>query len=266
MPQVTCPNCGTTINLENRRKIDFGLIQNATGMHPRTFTELLHITKLSRKTLNLRLRELCKEGVLIKEDGGYRLNGSLQIDDKGKDFVKGFLNGFHNKKLRTGLMLIALMISFSSSGYVLAKFLTLPQYIQTYREPVIIGNFTMALDVNNVTDLYGWQVAIAYNSSQLKVLEITPGGFVGDDFPFFVNSTDSIKDLLLIASCLHGEVPGKNGSGKLATIVFGYFTENYDDEPKIVPIKVFETFLSDSKLRDIPIGNSTLTLTIIGKP
>ena len=215
MPQVTCPNCGMTINLENRREIDFGLIKNATGKHPRTFTELLHITKLSRASV---------------------------------------------------LMLIAFLLFSSASGYVLAMLLTPPQYIQTYPEPVIIGSFTMALDVNNVTDLYGWQVAIAYNSSQLKVLEITSGGFVGDDFPSFVNSTDSIEDLLLIAGCLHGEVPGKNGSGKLATIVFGYFTENYDDEPKIVPRKVFETLLSDSKLRNIPIGNSTLTLTIIGKP
>lgn len=255
-----------TINLENRREIDFGLIKNATGKHPRTFTELLHITKLSRKTLNLRLHELCKEGVLIKDDGGYRLNGSVGIEDKGKDFVKGFLNGFHGKKLRTGLMLIAFMISFSTSGYVLAKFLTPPQYVQTYQEPVIIGNFTMALDVNNVTDLYVWQVAIAYNSSQLKVLEITSGRFVGDDFPFFLNSTDSCEDLVLISGFLQGEVPGKNGSGKLATIVFGYFTENYDDEPKIVPEKIFETFLSDSKLQDIPIDDSTLTLTIIGKP
>jgi len=248
--------------LENRRKIDFGLIKNATGKHPRTFTELLHITKLSRKTLNLRLHELCKEEVLIKDDGGYRLNGSLGIEDKGKDFVNGFLNGFHNKKLRTGLMLIAFMISFSSSGYVLAKFLTPPQYIQTYQEPVIIGNFTMAFEVNNVVDLYAWQVAIAYNSSQLKVLEITSGGFVGDDFPLFVNSTDSYEDLLLIAGFLQGAVPGKNGSSKLATIVFGYFTENYD-APKIVLEEVFKTLLLDSQGQPIPIKDFTLTLTIV---
>jgi predicted transcriptional regulator len=259
-----CPNCGMTINLENRREIDFGLIKNATGKHPRTFTELLHITKLSRKTLNSRLQKLCKEGVLIKDDGGYRLNGSLGIEDKGKDFVNGFLNGFHNKKLRTGLMLIAFLLFSSASGHVLAMLFTLP-HIQTYQEPVFIGNFTMALDVNNVVDLYAWQVAIAYSSSQLKVLEITSGGFVGDDFPFFLNSTDSREDLVLIAGLLQGAVPGKNGSGRLATIVFGYFTENYDT-PQIVPKELSETLLLDPEGQSIPIKDSTLTLAIVAKP
>jgi hypothetical protein len=251
-----------TINLENRREIDFGLIKNATGKHPRTFTELLHITKLSRKTLNLRLHELCTEGVLIKDDGGYRLNGSLQIEDKGKDFVKGFLNGFHNKKLRTGLMLVALMISFSTSGYVLAKFLTPPQrqYIET-RDPAILGNFTMSLCIHNVKDLYAWQAVIIFNSSELKVLEVLPGDFLGAEYPFFVSATDVVDDGLLIGGTLCGNASGKDGNGTLATIIFGYFTKNYDTPPKIVPEEVFKTLFLDSQGQPIPIKDSTLTLT-----
>jgi hypothetical protein len=264
MPQITCPNCGTTISLENRREIDFSLIKKATSKHPRTFTELLHITRLSRKTLNLRLHELCIEGVLIKEDGGYKLNGSSEIEDKSKDFVKGFLNGFHDKKLRTGLMLIAFLLFSSASGFALATLIG-PQPVQTVPEPVLMGNFTMALDANNVTDLYAWQVGVAYNSSQLKVLGINAGGFVGDEFPFVVNSTYTYKDLVLIAGSLQGDVQGKNGCGRLITIVFGYFTENYD-EPKIASGNVFGTVLLDSGLREIPIGNSTITLTMIDKP
>ena len=79
MPQITCPNCGTTINLENRRALDFKLIRSATDKTPRTFTELLHITKLSRKTLNLRLKELCAEGILLKNDGMYSSNGASEF-------------------------------------------------------------------------------------------------------------------------------------------------------------------------------------------
>lgn len=257
-----------TINLENRREIDFGLIKNAAGKHPRTFTELLHITKLSRKTLNLRLQKLCKEGVLIKDDGGYRLNGSLQIGDKGKDFVNGFLNGFHNKKLRTGLMLIAFLLFSSASGHVLAMLFSLP-HIQTYQEPVIIGNFTMALDIHNVEDLFGWQVVVIFNSSELKVLKVSPGDFLTFNDPKYPQDPRLLSDVyesrLLLGSCLYGDMPGKDGSGRLATIVFGYFTENYD-APKIVPEEVFKTLLLDSQGQPIPIKDSTLTLSIVGKP
>jgi DNA-binding Lrp family transcriptional regulator len=256
-----------TINLENRRKIDFGLIKNATGKHPRTFTELLHITKLSRKTLNLRLQELCKEGVLIKYDGGYRLNGSLHNEDKGKDFVKGFLNGFHNKKLRTGLILIAFMISFSTSGYVLAKFLTPPQqqFIETL-EPAILGNFTMSLYIHNVKDLYAWQAVIIFNSSELKVLEVLPGDFLKIEYPYFVNVTDVIDNGLFLGGTMCGNVHGIDGSGELATVTFGYFVDNYK-EPTIVPKQGFlETGIADSAGSPINLNESTmLTLTPLQK-
>jgi predicted transcriptional regulator len=256
-----------TINLENRKEIDFGLIKNATGNHPKTFTELLHVTKLSRKTLNLRLHELCAEGVLIKGDDGYRRNGSVEIEDKGKDFVKGFMNGFHNKKLRTGLLLIAFMISFSTSGYVLAKLLTPPpQYIET-REPAILGNFTMSLYIHNVTDLYAWQVVIIFNSSELRVLGVLPGQFLKIEYPFFVSATDSISNGLFLGGTLCGNVHGSDGSGELATVTFGYFVDNYKEEPKIVSKQGFlETRIVDSAGSPINLNESTmLTLTPLQK-
>ena len=247
-----------TINLENRREIDFGLIKNATGKHTRTFTELQHNTKLSRKTLNSRLHELCMEGVLIKEDGGYRLNGSSSIEDKGKDFAKGFLNGFRNKKLRTGLMLIALMISFSTSGYVLAKLLTPPQqYIET--QPAILGNFTMSLYIHNVKDLYAWQAVIIFNSSELKVLEVLPGDFLDVSYPYFVSATDVIDNGLFLGSTLCGNVPGANGSGELATVTFGYFVDNYKGEPTLALKQSFlETEIWDSTGSPIDLNESTM--------
>jgi len=146
------------------------------------------------------------------------------------------------------------------SGYALATLFAPSEAIQ---EPVIKGTFAMNLEVANVNDVYAWQVAIAYEPSLLKVLEITSGGFVGDDYPFFVNSADSLGDLLL-GGTLYGKVGGKNGDGRLATIVFGYFTENYD-APKIAP-NAFETFLLDSQGQLIPFKNITLTLTTAEQP
>ena len=75
MPRITCPTCGTTIDLENRRMLDFGRILQALQGGPKTFTELLKITGLPRKTLSLRLKYLCDSGAVLK-NGTYSLNKS----------------------------------------------------------------------------------------------------------------------------------------------------------------------------------------------
>jgi PKD repeat protein len=80
-PQITCPHCGSTINLENRKEVDFEKIMYALDKSPRTFTELLTITNLPRKTLSIRLKELCTSGSIVK-DGGYHLNSSIKPTGK----------------------------------------------------------------------------------------------------------------------------------------------------------------------------------------
>jgi len=259
MPQITCPNCGMTINLENRKRIDFNLIADAAKKQPKTFTELLHITKLSRKTLSLRLKELCEKGTLVKDAGMYRLNGPSEYENNGKNLAKGFLRVSHDKRIGKGLMLIAFLLCSSASGYVLAAFIA-PK--ETYQQPVITGNFTIALDVNNVKDLYAWQVIITFNSSELKVMKITLGGFVGDDFPFFLNATDVGGDTLFLGGSLCGDISGKNGSGRLATILFGYFADGYE-EPRIASGEkwCFNNVLLNSHGFIIPLENST-TVTL----
>jgi hypothetical protein len=156
MPQITCPNCGCTINLENRKEIDVDLIKDAARNEPRTFTELMHITSLPRKTLSLRLRELCKTGGLIKVEGMYQLNGA---SEPRKSFYMNFKGGFSrklDKRLRIGLMLVSLAICFSASGYVLALLIQPTSQTPPAPEPVIIGSFAMDLNVSNVQDLYAW--------------------------------------------------------------------------------------------------------------
>jgi hypothetical protein len=158
--------------------------------------------------------------------------------------------------------MLALVMSFSVSGGVLAMYFASPPLQQDHNEPVIIGNFTMALKISDVNDLYGWQVAIKFNVTELKVLQVSPGNFVGLEFPFFCNSTDSAQGLLLVAGVLSGNVAGKSGSGTLAIIVFGYFSRNYE-VPSIVPKQIcFETLLKDSRGADIPIGTK-LSLAVL---
>jgi hypothetical protein len=262
MPQITCPNCGKTINLENRREVDFTLIRNATDRRPRTFTELLHITKLSRKTLNVRLKDLCAEGILAKEEGMYKSNGASEFGNNGGHLVKGLSRVFDDRRMRAGLMLVVLVASFSLSGYVIAM-MAAPH--EPHLEPKVLGSFTMALYVSNVKDLYTWQVAIVFNAGQIKVVEANAGDFMKAEYPLFVNSTGTEDGLLLLCGSLIGNVPGKNGSGTLATIVFEYYVDSYE-LPSIAnqTKRGFGTWLDGSSHATILGGQTLLTLNVVG--
>jgi hypothetical protein len=262
MPQITCPNCGTTINLENRRETDFDMIKNATDGEAKTFTELLHITNLSRKTLSLRLKEMCQSGILMKSDGIYNLNGGIPSDKGRRKVSGGFARAFRDKRLRTGLMLAAFILFTCTSSYVLASFI-MPR--ASYQEPAVLGNFSVALDVNaDVKNIYAWQVAVRFDSSEMKVLQVMSGDFVGSDFPLFVNSTDTHAhySTLLLGGTLLGNDQGKDGPGRLATIVFGYFLKDYAKPEMVLDEK---TFFLDSSGSNIPYSDSTLILRIIQK-
>jgi hypothetical protein len=256
-----CPNCGTTISLEKRKKIDFNLIQKATSVQPRSFTKLLHITRLPRKTLALRLKEMCKDNILTKEQGKYMLNGASEYDNNGGKFSKKFSNVLKDRRFRTGLMLIALLIASSTSGYALARFLA-PTEIK--QEPTIVGKFTMVLTVSEVEDLYSWQAFINFNSSDLKIVRTDSGGFVGVEYPFFLNATDIGEGRLLLGGTLYGNVPGKSTDTPrtLATITFGYYTTDFE-EPTLSFTQegFFKTYLLDSTESFIPLREDTVTLT-----
>jgi hypothetical protein len=264
MPQITCPNCGTTISLENRREVDFTLIRNATNRQPRTFTALLHITKLSRKTLNLRLKELCAEGILLKEEGMYKSNGTPGLGNSGGNLMKGLSRVFDDKRMRTGLMLVALLASFSVSGYVLAMIVAPTTSVKPVVEPQVLGYFNMALNVNNVSDLYAWQTAVVFDPAQVKVTEAKAGDFMKLDYPLFVNSTSTSDGLLLLGGSLEGNVEGKDGSGTLAVIVFAYYVNNYELPTLSNRNGAFGTWLGDSAFASIPGGQTMLTLNVVG--
>ncbi|MBS7632901.1 hypothetical protein KEJ15_04675 [Candidatus Bathyarchaeota archaeon] len=265
MPQITCPNCGRTINLENRREIDLDLIRNAAKREPKTFTDLLHATKLPRKTLSLRLKELCGDGTLVKEEGMYRLNGISPCISVKSGIPSGLSRMLSDKKIRTGMMLSIFLLSSMATGYVLAMFATPPKpYNGTPKEPVVIGNFTMKLNVADVKDLFGWQVVVSFNSEQLTVLETKLGDFFTVDDPFIPLLSDTHGDRLLLASCLKPDQTGYDGSGTLATIIFGYYIEDYELPQWVMEKESYETMLLDSTGTAIPIDPlETLTLELV---
>jgi len=261
MPQIRCPNCGLTISMKNRKEIDLDLITHAVQSGPRTFTYLLHATKLPRKTLSLRLKELCEGGMILKREGIYMLNGTHVMENRSTAYFKRFSTMPYDKKIRAGILLALLIISTPVAAQVLASlFIASPP--PAALPPVVIGNFDMILEAHDVTDLYGWQVYIAYNKDQMKVLDIKEGNFP-DPVVGIWNNTDPAKDCVSLGDSLLGNVPGRSGSYKLATITFGYYIETYS-EPEIMPTAEggASTVLL-SPTQNIPIvWGTTLTLTV----
>jgi hypothetical protein len=121
-------------------------------------------------------------------------------------------------------------------------------------EPEPLGYFSAQIRVENVSDLYTWQVSIKYNHNEVKVLKIFPGDFLGNG-QIFANSTDSFPGILMILGSLKGPVSGKNGSGTLALIAFGYFTVDYT-RPEIIDEGLCKTRLLNSNGYEIPFNLS----------
>jgi len=167
------------------------------------------------------------------------------------------------------MVISILSFSFLTSWYALAMLSSQPPAIEVSKEPTVIGNFTVALKVYDVDNLYAWQAVIAYNPNELKVLKIDPGDFVGTEtFPLncenfkgdsvLVKRVFSDDGLILVGGTMLGETCGRSGNGTLAYITFGYFNATYSDPYLTTNIGGFKTVLLDSTSSEIPIHGSTI--------
>ena len=147
MPKITCPNCGTTIDLENRRKIDLGLILNALKGNPKTFTDLLHTTRLPRKTLSLRLKALRSSEIISKYDRLYHINGAPEVESPAVKMYP-FRRGKDWRQLME-LMCLGLVLCLLTAS-IAAALVSIPTY-----EPVLSPP---SASFNVSPDLYyiGW--------------------------------------------------------------------------------------------------------------
>lgn len=86
------------------------------------------------------------------------------------------------------------------------------------------NEFSINVSIANVTDLYGWEFKIRWNSTLLEATNITEGDFLKDySETFFVIDINNTAGYLIAACTLVGGIPGVNGSGTLTTIK--YFVE-----------------------------------------
>lgn len=158
MPQIRCPKCGTTINLENRKGVDFSMILNALQRSPKTFTDLLHLTGLSRKTLSLRLKCLCDSGTIVK-DGGYRINGALPSTLAGSEITQ-MLDIHGNWKKFARIVTLMFIVSIGVSSLASALITTTKVEVPPSLPPV--ASFTISPDPPYYV---GWVNTLTFKAS-----------------------------------------------------------------------------------------------------
>jgi len=256
MPQIRCPNCGCSINLENRKKTDCNLIFGNLQSGPKSFTELLRATRLPRKTLSLRLKELIDCGTITKDDG-YRLTEASHdapmkqrmrraygLKSKIHHFVKENPNGNRDA------LIIGVVLGFLIAGPLLFAnplFVVRAHRLHNFNlQPLPGDDFTVTISVRDAVDLYGWQGNIRFDPNVLAVLDVTAGDFLSGN-AIIVNATggfllkepQSAESLLIVAvdesgvlsigGSLLGDVRGNSGSGRLVTITFEVVNDLQED-------------------------------------
>lgn len=264
MPQIRCPHCGARINLETRKETDFRMILSSLKRGPKTFTDLLRATELPRKTLSLRLKELSELKLIIK-DGGYRLNDEPPSNLGGEMLERLNKPTLFTRK-RVIVLFLILCIAIPASSYVQANLRPKEEKGgEVTPPPFYYGNLTIAIRIQNVTDLFTWQVKLNYNPEELDFLGAWKGDFFGKNkasLGVFVKDKYGVVNWLVVGDTLIGKygqrVPGVSGSGTLAIVKFAIKIPTAPITPEIVFDQ--DTFLVDSYGQDIPSAYSMVSI------
>jgi len=85
----------------------------------------------------------------------------------------------------------------------------------------VAQNFTVNINISNVTDLYGWEFKLGWNTTVLDVVEVYEGPFLKNvSNTFFIYKVNSTAGYILVDCTFLGIVPGVSGNGTLANVKF----------------------------------------------
>lgn len=134
---------------------------------------------------------------------------------------------------------------------------------QTIPQPGL--SFTVEITVQNVNDLYGWELKIYYPNNILNATEASEGPMLKKDgaLTFFrkhiftdnYNETHGLVNLFCLIA--EAEAPGVNGNGILATVTFNTTSAG------TAKINLFDVKLSDSNVNPITCITSDGTVTVV---
>ncbi|MCD6240861.1 hypothetical protein J7K27_04980 [Candidatus Bathyarchaeota archaeon] len=82
-------------------------------------------------------------------------------------------------------------------------------------------NFIIEVKVSDVTDLYGYEFHLRWNSTLLDCVEVSEGPFLkSGGSTFFTYKINSTEGCMVVDCTLLGDVQGVSGNGTLTTIKF----------------------------------------------
>jgi hypothetical protein len=85
----------------------------------------------------------------------------------------------------------------------------------------ITGDFAVNANILNVTNLYGWEITMTWNTTILDALEVNEGSFLKSRGNTFFTSITNNTEGYIIADCaLLGSAVGTSGNGVLMTVEF----------------------------------------------
>lgn len=125
------------------------------------------------------------------------------------------------------------------------------------------GSFTVNVSIASVSDLYGYEFTMYYNSAVMNGTQVIEGSFLkdrGQTF-FFPNSTynyNSTHGAVAVSCTLLGNVSGISGSGVLAIIEFKSLAVANSSSLHLADVKI-----ANSTPSLIPHEDSDGTVTVI---
>jgi len=223
--------------------------------------------------LNLTEGYIACGDTLIGNVPGVSGSGVLcQIGFRGKNFGTSYLNFSRPLSVDTFLCNSNLEdISFNvedASVTILAKepvVQAVPSSLTVFTPPLPTEIFYVNITVEDVTDLYTWQVRIYFNTTILRTNETWV--LFPSDCIFPGNLSCSLVQVNLVegyvecGASLLGIVPGVDGSGMLCQIGFQAIGLGTSYLNFSRPLGV-ETFLFDSNLNDIPFSVEDGSITV----
>jgi len=122
------------------------------------------------------------------------------------------------------------------------------------------NNFTVDVTVTGAVDLYDWQLDVQWlPADRASASNVTEGPFLGAGTTFLPGNIDNVNGMItFMADTLNGMVPGANGAGVLAHILYSSLTSG------ILNFSLANVLADDSQGNPIVPGPSTgLAVTIV---
>ena len=131
-----------------------------------------------------------------------------------------------NKKLLLPILMCAILISIvTASTIILVKqdsSSAAVVFVSPFNANVRVNQtFEVEINVFAVSDLYGWEFKLGYNTSLLEIVNITEGSFLKSSRDTYSVSKNMSTDGYVLAGCTSlRNVAGVSGNGTLATVEF----------------------------------------------